>query len=67
MMIKGYISIHHSAPIRNKEYKYKSDYLEFIHNLKVIHRKRLIKDIILMIVFGVVMVFRAYVFLEYGI
>lgn len=62
------ISIHHTAPnIAVSDKEYESDYLNFVRNLRRIRRRQLIKDIIFVIVFSVAVVFRAYVFLEYGI
>ncbi len=63
-----YISIHNSAPLKSewvyyrkgKKYTYEEYY-------ELVYRQQLIKDITLITVLGVIMVFRAYVFLEYGI
>ncbi len=63
-----YISIHHSAPIRDEcAYYRKGKKYTCEEYSKLVRRKQLIKDVVLMIVFGAIVVFRAYVFLEYGI
>ena len=63
-----YISIHHLAPMRGEWAYYKKGkkytYQEYC---KLIRRQQLIKEITLFTVFGVFVLFRAYVFLEYGI
>lgn len=67
-----YISIHHSASMRdNCAYYKKGKIYTYEEYSKLIRRRQLIKDVIKDIVFivvlGVIMVFRGYVFLEYGI
>ena len=62
-----YISIHHSAPLKSeREYYIKGKTYTEEEYLKLIYRKQLIKDVVLMTVLGVVMAFRAYVFFKYG-
>lgn len=61
-----YISIHHSSPDRTISVD-RPDYLTFIRNLKIMRRKQLLKDVVFMILFGVVMMFRAYIFFKYGV
>lgn len=63
-----YISIHHSAPMKGEWIYYrKGKKYTYEEYFKLIRRQQLIKEIILITLFSVVMVFRAYVFLEYGI
>ena len=67
-----YISIHHSAPMKGKwiycrkgkKYTYE-EYCKLIRRQQLI--KEIIKEIVLITLVSVVMVFRAYVFLKYGI
>ena len=67
-----YISIHHSAPVKNewfccrkgKIYTYE-EYCKLVHRQQLI--KDVIKDVVFIVILGVIMVFRGYVFLEYGI
>lgn len=67
-MKKDYLSIHHLAPIREKfSYYRKGKKYTYEEYSKLMRRKQLIKDIALLVVFGVVVVFRTYVFFEYGI
>lgn len=63
-----YISIHHSAPMKGEWIYYrKGKKYTYEEYCKLIRRQQLVKEIVLITLFGVVMVFRAYVFLEYGI
>lgn len=62
------MSIHHSAPIKDEFVYYrKGKKYTCEEYFKLTYRKQLIKDIMLMIVLGAVMVFRSCVFFEYGI
>ena len=63
-----YISIHHSAQTKGKwTYYRKGKKYTYEEYCKLIRRQQLIKEIVLITLFSVVMVFRAYIFLEYGI
>ena len=63
-----YISIHHSAPMKGEWIYYrKGKKYTYEEYRKLIRRQQLIKEIVLITLFSVFMVFRAYVFLEYGI
>lgn len=63
-----YISIHHSAPMKGEWIYYrKGKKYTYEEYCKLIRRQQLVKEIVLITLFGVVIVFRAYVFLEYGI
>lgn len=62
-----YISIHHNAPLKGeKKYYIKGKIYTEEEYRKLIYRKQLIKDIVLMTLLGVVVAFRAYVFFKYG-
>ena len=67
--MKYYISMHHSAPPTTKDecFCFYDQYEKFC---KLLSRQRLIRyiaNVVGMVVLGVIMVLRAYVFLEYGI
>ena len=62
-----YISIHNSAPTDEWACYRKGKKYTYEEYSKSVYRKQLIKDIALMAALGVVMVFRAYVFFEYGV
>lgn len=66
--MENYISIHHSAPNKGEfAYYKKGKVYRYEEYCKMVRRKQQIKDIILITVFGVFVIFRAYVFFEYGI
>lgn len=64
-----YTSVHHSAPMRDDGFVcYKKGKIYTCEEYsKLIHRRQLIKGIILLAALGAAMVVRAYVFFEYGI
>lgn len=68
MMKKDHITIHHSSPIMYEwSYYRKGKKYTYEEYCKLIRIKKLIKTIILMILFYIISIIRGYIYLEYGI